>query len=309
MRKLVYAVFAMLLFSVPCSAKPNIKYALAVYHYNLQYVAGDSKVEGRIIKYGFDPMLDFFLRHPNWGGDLEMQGYMLDALAERAPETLEKLRTLANRGQIDVVSFHYSDQLFLAYPAHDMYWSARLNDEAFKRHNVKRSNVVFTQEGQYGEGMAPLMKGHGQNILILPKNLYRYWQGEQTAAPYYKVRGAEVMLSSRDVKYDDEHANIDVHWTFCDDGELLPTNRATPYSEHYQYRPEAMAKYESELEALEKDGYRIGKISDYMREVKAAGVQPSVLKAAPDGTWQPDDTENVFRWMGDHVGQHERDYL
>lgn len=309
MKRFLIAIFLLAFVAAPVSAKKQIRYAVAVYHYNLQYVAGDTTIENRIIEQGFDPVLDFFLKHPTWGGDFEMQGYFLDALAERYPKILDKLRTLANSGQIEIVSFHYSDQLFLAYPRHDMEWSARINDETFKRHNVKKSPVVFTQEGQFGVGMADLMPLHSQNILILPKNLYRYFHGEQPAAPYYTIGGVSVLLGSRGVQYDDANVSLTLDWTYLDDAELLPTNRATPYSDQYHYHPDAMAKYEKELTDLEKAGYRIGNISDYVKAAREAGVHSGTLLDSPDGTWQPIDTDNVFRWMGDHVGQHERDLL
>lgn len=95
-------------------AKPKIKYALALLHYNLQYVAGDEKIENRIIEGSFAPMIDFFLAHPGWGADFEMQGYMLEQTAKRYPEIFDKFKTLLDRGQVKLVSFHYSDQLFLA---------------------------------------------------------------------------------------------------------------------------------------------------------------------------------------------------
>ena len=42
---------------------------------------------------------------------------------------LEKLRCAANNGQIELVSFHWSDQLFLAFPARDLEWSIDYNRE------------------------------------------------------------------------------------------------------------------------------------------------------------------------------------
>src|SRR5262249_38931084 len=52
------------------------------------------------------------------------------------------------------------------------------------------------------------------------------------------------------------------------------------------------------LEALEADGWAIAGISDWVTTLQGAGVSPQELPAVLDGTWQPDDTENVARWMG-----------
>ena len=98
----VFIIFSLLL---PLSAvaddeveeSSRHKYALSVFHYNLQYVAGgldgilddfgsaeqwegldtsEEGVEDAIILESFLPMLDLYASHPEWGADLEMQGLM-----------------------------------------------------------------------------------------------------------------------------------------------------------------------------------------------------------------------------------------
>lgn len=310
MKRILFATIlaaAIIAHSAPAPAATEIKYALSVLHYNLQYVAGDTKIENKIIQYGLDPLLDFYLAHPNWGADIEMQGYMIEETAKRFPQTYEKLKTLINRGQLDLVSFHYSDQLFLAYPQLDAAWSVKTNDAVFEKYGVKRSGTVFTQEGQFGEGQAAFMADHGYDTLVLPKNLYRYQHGElDNPAPYYALNGVNVVIGAKGVEYHGE-ATVKTAWTYMDDAELLPTGRATPYSEYYKYKPEKMQEYGDELKSLEDQGYKIGKISDYINDLKKAGVKPAKLDPMVDGSWQPKDTDNIFRWMGDYRAQFERD--
>ena len=292
---------------VGAAEKAEYKFSVALYHFNLQYVAGDRKVEDRIVTESLEPLLDFYLKHPKWGGDFEFQGYMVEQLQLRFPKVLEKLKTLIDRRQIELVCFHYADQLFLAYPRWDMDWSQRINQRVFADAGISRSGVVFTQEGQFGEGMAVFMANNNFHTALLPKNLYRYFHRDYKAEPFFKLHGVNVILSGAPVHYEDENAKIDLNWSYCGDAELLPTQNATPYSSEFKYRPDALKKYGEELESLEVRGIKIVTITEYMDALKKLGIPPAELKPVLDGTWQPSDTDNVFRWMGDHRAAFERD--
>jgi len=239
---IIIAAASLAFLAPPASASKNVKYALSIMHFNLQYVAGDTGIENKIIEDALDPVLDFYLAHPTWGADIEMQGYMFEETAKRYPAIFEKLKTLVNRRQLDLVSFHYCDQLFLAYPRLDADWTDRINKETFKKYGLIQSTTVFTQEGQFGEGLASFMADKGFKTLVLPKNLYRYAHGEQTPAPYYALNGVNVVIGAKGVDYEGE-ASVHTAWTYMGDAELLPTGGATPYSQYFKYKPEAMKKY------------------------------------------------------------------
>lgn len=312
MRKaiVIFAILVSVNFLVrptPAGAVNEVKYSLAILHYNLQYVAGDTKIENRIIEGALAPMVGFFLKHENWGADFEMQGYMVEQTRIRYPEVFEGLKKLLDRGQVELVSFHYSDQLFLAYPLRDMEWSEMLNQATFKSLGIKRSGAIFTQEGQFGEGMAEFMKTHDYKVLAMPKNLFSFLHGEQEAAPYYDLRGSKLILAGRGVNYKDDKTKVDLTWTYCGDAELLPTGGATPYSEYFKANPDAIKKYEAELAGLEAQGYKIGNMTQYVDALEKAGVPAAKMPPVLDGDWQPADTMNIFRWMGDYHAQYERD--
>lgn len=299
--------FSITVSSLSAAEKQEHSFAVAIYHFNLQYVAGDRDVEDRIVKESLDPLLDFYFEHPGWKADFEMQGYMVEQMAERFPDILDKMRTLIDRGQIGLISFHYSDQLFLAYPRWDQDVSHRINIKILSENKIGRSGVVFTQEGQYSEGMVDFMENNGFSVAVLPKNLYRYFHKNETPAPYYKLGKTYVVLGGAGAEYEDEKVKVKLDWTFMDDGELLPTKRMTPYSPEFKYKPEAIEEYEKRLKELEKNGTRMVLISEYISKLTEIGVPPAKLLPVPDGDWQPKDTENIFRWMGDYKGAHERD--
>lgn len=298
--------------AAPAAAESQ-KFALSMLHFNVQYVAGGlvgftvnpdpvidltaEQVEDSIVREGFEPVLDLLLAHPSWGSDIELQGYMLDVMAERHPGVLDKLRSLAASGQIEVVSFHYSDQLFLAYPAEDWRRSVLLNKATFEKHGMPLATTVFCQEGQAGVGMAKAMAEHGYETMVWPKNLFSYQLGDGVPAPLYQF-GDVAMLTSRGLTWSSGADDIDVNWWFVDDGELLATKDFDPYfPEQFKKNPEALAETEQMLADLEAAGYQITTVGKYV-----AAIEPVVVKAdlppLLDGTWQPSSTDGIRRWLG-----------
>ncbi|NOZ02633.1 MAG: hypothetical protein GXP54_12185 [Deltaproteobacteria bacterium] len=290
------------------------KFALAVFHFNLQYVAGGLKgfvppdqdpdgifdydneqLEDRIITESFEPVLDIFLAHPRFAGDMEMQGYMLDVMADRHPGVIEKMRTLVQRGQIAVQSFHWSDQLYNAHSRWSMERSIQLNEAAFERVCLPHSPAVFTQEGQFSEGMLELMKQQGQSIGIMKAGLFNYQYKDVPIAPLYTLRGQDVVVArGLDIP------GLKLTWYFVDDGEVAVTNDTNPYlGTVFQYYPEAGDKLIKQLDGLLDDGYFLTTVDDYVKRIKQMGFKAEKLPYSLDGNWRPDDAHNFFTWMGD----------
>ena len=322
MRRAALARFAAFLALLPAAANASEhRYALSMMHFNVQYVAGglvgshlakdpatapdDREVEDGIVKQSFEPVLDLYLAHPTWGGDVEMQGYMLDVIAERHPDVLEKLRTLANAGRLEVVSFHYSDQLFVGHAKEDWERSAQLNQATFAKHGVPLGKAVFCQEGQSSEGMAAAMTSHGYRTLVWPKNLFSYQHQGLQPKPLYQFGGAR-MLTSNGLTYTEGTETLNVTWTFVDDGELLATGGINPYIwDAFVVNPKAVADYEASVVALEQQGFQVITVSSYVDAI-SSWVTPAIPPPLLDGTWQPGSTDGTYRWMG-KGGLEERD--
>lgn len=297
------------------AAQAQEKYALSVLHFNVQYVAGGlrgffttpdptldlsaGEVEDRIVRESFEPVLDMLIDHPTWGSNIELQGYMLDVMAARHPDVLDKLRALGKSGQVEVTSFHYSDQLFLAHAPEDWRRSAELNQATFAKHDIPLGKAVFCQEGQAGTGMAAAMAEHGYETLVFPKNLWSYQHGSGEREPLYKL-GDRKMITSQGVNFDDGATQITTDFWFVDDGELLATGDYDPYiAEKFFESPEAVAETVAKLEDLESQGWKITTVSQYVAEIegKVPLADPPPLL---DGTWQPDSTDGIARWLGGH---------
>ncbi len=288
------------------------RFAVNTYHFNVQYVAGglkgwmpenpildldDAEVQDRIVTESFEPLLDMYLDHPSWGADMELQGLMLDVMRERHPAALEKLRTLAARGQVAVQSWHWSDQLWVAYPTAAMEASFARNVRSFEEACIPWAPVAFTQEGQFSESMKEFGLPRGLEAAMLPKNLLRHFHGEEAFVPAYSLGELAVVVAGKSGK--DEESGIELRWTFMDDGELALTGDLNPYlGLGFAYKPETRTELEAKLQALEDEGYRHVRVVDYVRTLRERGLALPELPPVPDGTWQPHNTLNVARWMG-----------
>ncbi len=289
------------------------KFALAVFHFNIQYVAGglrglmpperdpegmfdydNDATEDLIVTESFEPLLDLLLAHPTFAADIEMQGYMLDVMMDRHPGVVAKMRALVKRGQIAVQSFHYSDQLFTAHSRFSMDHSLEMNRRAFERACLPLSPAVFTQEGQFSEGMLEVMKSAGQTIGIMNGGPFDYQYASVPDRLLYRLRGQDV-VTTRGMS----EGPFTVTWWFVGDGETALTDDMSPYlGSAFRFSEAAAKKLVARLEQLKADGFFLTTVEDYVRYLKEAGVQAEPLPYSLDLTWRPDDADNVFAWMG-----------
>ena len=295
-------------------ARADDQYALGMFHFNVQYVAGGmvgyyavpnplidldaETIEDQIVTESFAPVLELYAKHPTWGVDIELQGYLLDVLAARHPDTLALLRTLAQSGQIEVVSFHYSDQFFVAHPRGDWSRSQERTAETFGRYHIPLGTSVFCQEGQSGEVMAREMKDRGYATMVWPKNLWGFQHGDFAPDPLYRFGDIGLVVGGLGVDWHGNGRHVQATWTFFDDGELLATGGYNPYFPDLFHKSEkALAAYEGGLTALESQGWAITTVSKYAAAVQGA-LTPAETPPLFDGTWQPGSTDGVHRWLG-----------
>lgn len=278
------------------------RYILNMYHFNLQYVAGCDVCYQRVIQ-SFEPLVDFYIAHPEYGADFEMQGMMIEYMAENYPAVLEKFKTIVNSGQVDLVSFHYSDQLLLAYPAHDQQWSININNKVFEKYGIKRSGTIFAQEAMFSEGMADMGARNGFNVAVMTGSIYGWFQNA-SELPYYTCRGLDVLRQGGAVFPD---SGIEVDWEFVGDGEVVTS--FDPYFPVLKmYVKYSIAKLEKKFADYVKNGCTISTVSRYVDALRAAGEIPTPLKPILDTPWRPSDGSGVYQWMGKYVFPWEEDY-
>ncbi len=302
----------------PADLSGAAKIAVAVYHFNVQYVAGglrgfpdgtivekfdsdETEVEDWIVRQGLEPVLDLYLAHPSFKADVELQAYTLEVIAQRHPDVLEKMRMLAGRGQVDFDSFHYSDQLYVAYPKKDLETSLDLVRAIFDRTCLPLGRSIFAQEGQFAGGQLAIAAARGYAVSVLPKNLFKYQFGDGAAAEnvlFSDPRAPDhaVILGGQDWNTPD----LQLHWTFMDDGEIaFSKSNLNPYfGTDYAVDPALIAERVAELSELEAQGWVHATIAEAVAAMRDRGIRPAPLPDVLDGTWQPKDTKNLFRWMG-----------
>ncbi len=306
----------------PCPAPPSTdepelgRWSLSMFHYNVQYVAGgtegfsavtlgpgggdvldqtEAEVEDQIIRESLVPLLGVLERNPELALTFEMQGYMVDVIAERHPRTLTRMRDLAEAGQLELASIHWSDQFFLAFGTEDMDESWLRTQQSFADADLPLSPVVFAQEGQFGEGFAGwLAEKRPDSIAVMARNLQGFFQNSLTDQPLFNVNGQDVVLP-RGIS----NELVERHFNFFDDGELLATNDMNPYfGDLFTYDPPSVGRYEHRLKCLAENGYRVGTIADYADAVRDSDFEAPDMPPFLDGTWQPRSTTGPLRWMG-----------
>jgi hypothetical protein len=309
-------------------APPGGRWVLSMFHFNVQYVAGGLEgyaaaafgnpdlapridataeaVEDLIVTESLVPLLEMLDRNEGLALTLEMQGYMVDVMRARHPAALDLMRRLANAGKAELASIHWSDQFFLAFGREDMDESWRRTQASFAAAGLPLSRAVFTQEGQFGEGFAEwLAERRPDAVMVMPRNLQGFFRRDLADAPLFKVGALDVVLP-RGLG----DGVVERQWSFFDDGELLATNDQNPYFANTFRRHEPSVRaYEHELRCARDNGWRVGRVSDYVDAVRAAGYEAGPLGPFVDGTWQPGSTRGPLRWMGGGglYKKHERD--
>jgi len=302
------------------------RWALSMFHFNIQYVAGglrgfmpgrleshfdfdEAETEDLIIRESYLPLLDILEAHPTFQLTIEMQGRMIEILDERFPADLARTKALVDSRQLELVSFHYSDQLLVAYPKHHLARSLAMTRAAAANVELTLSGSVFTQEGFFGEGVLDLMRESGLGPAVVGHNLVEYQRADLGAPAAYDREGMALLLPSRGAP---SSSGAELRWTYFDDGELLAVGAAPYVGDFFQQNQSLIDAYVARLSCLEAEGFHIGRIDDYVAALETAGVTRAPLDEILDGDWQPDDTDNVLRWMGVLGGfqdDHDQDVL
>ncbi|GAB4313813.1 MAG: hypothetical protein Kow0069_15100 [Promethearchaeota archaeon] len=280
---------------------------MGLYHFNLQYAAGLPASYFKQHEASFRPFLSFFERFPGWRVDLELSGHHVAFLERHFPEDLERLRALNARGQVEVVCVHYSDQIYLAYPKFDLVKSIELADEILERNGLKRSPVWFGQENFFGEGVAEVMVQCGYSVALVNRHHYQHFHPAPPPAAYYRLGDVDVLFGGRQrVVGPDGEDLVVADWNFWGDGELAFA-RANVYFPGYGPSRRKFVERANAFFRRQRAGVRHVTVTEYLREVKAAGHEPVELERFPDGSWNHYYYGGAYLWMGTYRMPFERD--
>ncbi len=280
----------MLVLTGSLQAKP--KYAVGLFHFNLQYVAGDYRIENRIIRESLYPVLQFFERHPAYKADIEIQGYAIEVLAEEHPEVLALLKKLVEQDQIELVIAHYSDQFFIAYPALDLQRSIEISDGILARYGLRRSRVFFGQEIQWSPALATALQGK-YDVVVTSADPHGYYRGN--SEPLVNVHYGKDSILAWIGGGRKELTNLAWTWSFLDDGEVFNT---TDYNSNFYRVPEQEEKNVARFKKLKNEGFQFVTIGGLVEILKKdAAYQIPNYPFVPEGTWNM-PVGGPFLWMG-----------
>ncbi len=280
------------------------KVSLGVFHYNAQYVAGRRDSYWKQTLASLIPQLKFHKHHPNWKCDLEISGHHLLFLERHFPVVLETLRKLNNAGTIELVTVHYSDQIYMAYPKRDLVESIKICDEIYTKLGLIKSPVWFGQENFFGEGIARVMNETGYKIALVNRSQYSYFHAQEPRAAYYRFKGLEpdVLLAGTN----GQENIVQQNWNFWGDGELAFA-RANIYMPGYGPSPQKYAQRVARYQKQEAEGVEFLTVTEYIDWCKKEGLQPAELLPILDGSWNHFQYGGTYLWMGTYRFPFERD--
>lgn len=286
-----YLIFILLVLAGTLAGAQE-KYAIGMFHFNLQYVAGDFRIERRIITESFYPVLQFFEKNPQYKSDIEIQGYAIEVLADEHPQVLALLKKLINRGQIELVIAHYSDQFFIAYPALDMKKSIEISDQILAAHGMKRSRVFFSQEIQWTPAYASFLKDK-YDLVVTSSDPHSYYRGKTLPLVNVKYGNDQILglIGAGEKKLD----GLEWDFSFLDDGEVFNT---LDYNSNF-YRVAIQEKESVDrFKKLQSEGYKFVTMTELAAKIKQAkGYKIPDYPFVPEGTWNM-SVCGPFMWMG-----------
>lgn len=273
------------------TVKSQEKYAIGMFHYNLQYVAGDYKIENRIIRESLYPALKFFEKNKKYKVDFEIQGYAIEVLAEEHPEVFKLFKKLVDRGQIELVIAHYSDQFFIGYPALDLQKSIEISDKILEKYGMKRSRVFFGQEIQWTPAYPSVLKGN-YDLVVTSSDPHSYYRDR--VQPLVNITyGNDHILGLIDSEK--ELPGLTWAYSFLDDGEVF---NSLDYNSDFYRVPEQEKKSIDRFRKLEKEGYKFVTMSELAEKIKnLKGYKIPDYPFVPEGTWNM-SVCGPFMWMG-----------
>jgi hypothetical protein len=277
------------------------KYAIGMFHFNLQYVAGDYRIESRIIKESLYPVLQFFEKNPKYKSDIEIQGYAIEVLSEEHPEVLSLFKKLINRGQIELVIAHYSDQFFIGYPALDLQKSIEISDKLLSDHGMKRSKVFFGQEIQWTPAYASVLKDK-YDLIVTSSDPHSYYRGKTLPLVNVTYGKDQILglIGAGEKKLD----GLEWDFAFLDDGEVF---NSLDYRSNFYRVPEQEKLSIDRFRKLEKEGYKFVTMSELATRIKASkGYKVPDYPFVPEGTWNM-SVCGPYMWMGRQRSGVEKD--
>ena len=314
-----------------------MKIALGLFHFNVNEVAGEPSACHRYCTQVVLPFLGTIASRKEFRATFEMAGNGLEFLAEHYPSSIDTLRDLIARNQIELISSTYAPTAWVAFPRRDLVQSIQLNTRVLTSLGLTAAPIFFGQEGLFGPGVESLDNWFDiavckddtlrtLNDATISSPVYRLGKvtvviganhllhemasvvvnaSRQGAAPtcssFYEAHLQEAVTSSLQSAPEYIEGTVDGvqwHWYHCGSAHPFTTTGVPQNWEGFFCDPEWMTMTSGVLERLLDEGYQLGFIGEFARNVASERTPP--LPRMIECSWNPKRSRGVYAWMGLH---------
>jgi hypothetical protein len=311
--------------------------ALGVFHFNVQYIAGDENVAHRYCSQAVEPFLRLAEAFPEWCLSMEIAGTGLEFLQQHYPELIIRIRKLTERGSIELISATYVPTLWLAFPKRDLVQSIELNIECLRRLGLVPAKIFFAQEAFFGTGLASVADYF--DAFLCKDELLRYYSGKSLPMPAYRMAGKAVVVGRNhlihalaheftkpEIPLQDRYRgrlaacikslpapverttesagnSDDPFWFHMGSGHHITTSSTPSDMAQFFYDPAWAGMNIHCMKRIAESGMRLSSIGGYIGTLGVSELPE--LGHVIEGGWNTINSDGVYAWMGRHRNRWE----
>jgi hypothetical protein len=319
-----------------------MKLSVGLFHFNVQWHAGDLPSYHRYCAESVGPLLRALCRHPSWRVSIEFAGTCLGFLKEHYPDQFGMLQQLIAKDQIELISSLYTPALWPAFPGRDLERSVRLNREHLRRLDLPSSRIFTAQEAFFGEGLRTLSEYF--DAAVCKDDQIGYFTRESPISPIYRLGQLKVLVASNhllkeigsyyerrpqeELRLPPDHVDYlhrtrennrgkhtpaatgacgDFHWKWYHFGDGNHYSVIYTPTEWRSYRADDVwaSHIESMLCSYEEDGFQFGTVSDLLSALETYPAQE--IDGVIEGGWNTSVSRGALQWMGHCANSWEDD--
>lgn len=319
-----------------------MKIALGIFHFNVQYVAGDIASYHRYCTQAVIPFLNVIAVNPNYRVTMAIAGSSLEFLASHYPTAINLMRDLIAENRVELISSTYAPTFWVAFPKRDLVKSIEINRQCLRELGLIASDIFFAQEACFGRGIEKI--GHLFSIAVCKEDYLRYFFEADKLHPIYELGPVRVVLgrnhlfnelrtiirqpagNAQDVsafyrirldeterlysESNDETAagstrEIEWYWYHVGSGHHFCTWSSPEQWETFFADPAWIRLNMGVLDRLIAKGYQLGSITEFAQALDGGRCEP--MPPIVEGSLNAGRSQGVYAWMGRQQGAWEND--
>lgn len=319
-----------------------MKIALGLFHFNVQYVAGDVASYHRYCTQAVIPFLRIIAGNPNYRVTIAMAGSGLEFLASQYPESIDLMRNLIAEKRVELISSTYTPTFWVAFPQRDLIKSIEINQHCLGELGLTASDIFFAQEAFFGPGIKKI--GHLFSIAVCKEDYLRYFFETDSFQPIYQLGAVRVVVGRNHLlnelrritrrhgtngaefsaffrkKLDETERlfsesneetaagstrEVEWYWYHVGSGHHFCTWSSPEQWETFFADPAWMRLNIRVLDRLIAEGYQLGSITELARALDDG--QCETMPPIVEGSLNSGRSQGVYAWMGRQQGAWEND--